>query len=138
MRKIIGLIFVLVSFGFWLLLPSVTYADNVTAVSSDNFTIGFTANLTSVQDAFTAASEAHAYIIAANQLSIFNSVLGAILVLFINILAYWHKERWLYVLAGFAFILYGFSYFSTNSYIGILLVLAGLYNFVIKAWLQRA
>jgi len=78
------------------------------------------------------------------QITIFNDyfdnilpqVIFLLLVVIITVLAYWHKERLLYIFAGFAQMLYGFSYFSINTYISIVFVLLGIYS-LIKAWLKR-
>ena len=48
--------------------------------------------------------------------------------------AYWHRERWLYVLAGFASLAIGFTYVDTNFAIGILFLAWGGYDFAKAMW----
>lgn len=52
----------------------------------------------------------------------------------IAILAYWHRDRWLYGLAGFSFIYYGFTHYEELSYMAVLLVFAGIYCFIKLAY----
>lgn len=54
----------------------------------------------------------------------------------IAVLAYWRRDRLLYVLSGFAFIIYGFNYWSSSNYMSIILVLLGVCSFM-KAWLEK-
>lgn len=51
-------------------------------------------------------------------------------------LAYWHRDRLLYVLAGLALLVYGVSQFIDNIYIGLLFIILGIYSFV-KAAVDR-
>jgi len=63
-----------------------------------------------------------------------DDLVGLLLVLVLSGLAYWHRDRLLYVVAGLGFLLIGVDYFDTNVYIGILLVVVGIYNFFKAAW----
>ena len=105
--------------------------DNVTLTAA-NVTITDNITITDLQVALIAAAEAQTEDIG----EIADTVIGFILVLVFAGLAYWHRDRLLYIIAGLAFITYGFSYLSTSIYISILLVLLGAYSFL-KAWLDR-
>lgn len=63
-----------------------------------------------------------------------NSLVAVFWVAFLTILAYWHRDQWLYYLAGLATMAYGFLYFTTDYYVGILLVCIGIYDFVKGTW----
>jgi hypothetical protein len=52
----------------------------------------------------------------------------------LQVLAFWRGDRIFYFLAGFALILFGFDIYSTIGYIGIILVVAGIYNFARGIW----
>jgi len=56
-------------------------------------------------------------------------IVAGCIMIFINILAYWHRDKWLYLLAGFACLLFSFSFWSTSAYLSILLACLGIYNF---------
>lgn len=56
-------------------------------------------------------------------------IVAGCIMIFINILAYWHRDRVLYLLAGFACLLFGFSYWGSSAYLSILVALLGIYNF---------
>lgn len=55
-------------------------------------------------------------------------LIGILWVLFITVLAYWHRDRFLYVLSGLSLLAYGFPYYSTDLSMSIILVLLGIYN----------
>ena len=63
-----------------------------------------------------------------------DDLVGLSLVLVLTGLAYWHRDRLLYVVAGLGFLLIGVDYIDTNVYIGILLVVVGVYSFFKAAW----
>lgn len=52
------------------------------------------------------------------------------------VLAYWHRDRLLYIAAGLALIALAISYMDSSWALGTLLVLAGVYS-IIKAVLER-
>ena len=52
-----------------------------------------------------------------------------IFILAIAALAYYGKDRPMFIISGLAFIVYGFDFTSTNLYFSILLVLAGIFMF---------
>ena len=114
------------------------FTDNF-SISTDNFTITFGGPLTFSMDltAFTdainagmlAASEEHADILGDAILdSLIVSILFAYALLMI-ILAYWRKERLLYILAGFALMINGFEWWEWSWGMSIILVLFGFYTF---------
>lgn len=49
--------------------------------------------------------------------------------IFINVLAYWHRDKFLYLLAGFACLLFGFEFWGTSTYLSLLIGVLGIYNF---------
>lgn len=63
-------------------------------------------------------------------------VMSAMVVLTLTILAFWHRDPIMYLVAGFALILYSFTWWTTASYLSVLLLLAGLGVFA-KAWWGR-
>lgn len=109
--------------------------DNVTVVSTDNFTVGFSDNLTiQISDNITIAGDIGIPILVESFEDKVDQVLaaliGLVIIVLLVILAFWHREPILYVLAGFSFILYGFTLWTISSYLSILLVVAGLALFV--------
>jgi len=64
------------------------------------------------------------------------ALIGLVVIIFLVILAFWHRDPIMYVLAGFSFILYGFTLWTTSWYLSILLVVAGMALFV-KARVDR-
>lgn len=59
----------------------------------------------------------------------FASAIILIIILALTGLAFWHRDRLLYIIAGIAFVLSGFDYWSISHYLSILVVLAGMYMF---------
>ena len=57
-------------------------------------------------------------------------IIGLVICLLLTVIAFWHRERLLYVLAGLSWIAYGAMEFSSNIYIALILLLLGVYNFV--------
>jgi len=57
-----------------------------------------------------------------------------VLPIFLMIIAVWRRTWLLYVLAGFAWVLYGFGYWTTNHYMSIILVLVGIFCFAGAKW----
>ena len=57
-----------------------------------------------------------------------------VLPVFLMIIAVWRRTWLLYVLAGFAWVLYGFGYWTTNHYMSIILVLVGIFCFAGAKW----
>ena len=74
------------------------------------------------------------------QLTQFNNILASLisllLVLALAIFAHW-RGGLLYILSGLAFIVYGFSLWSTSTYLSILLVVAGAYMFAKAIWSRK-
>lgn len=65
------------------------------------------------------------------------SMLPTLIFLFaLTAFGYWHKDRVLLVLSGLGFIVDGFTIWSTNEWLSILTVVAGMY-LVIKAFWDR-
>ena len=81
--------------------------------------------------AFVSAMPVHA---DAVEVTCGDDLVGLLLVLVLTGLAYWHRDRLLYVVAGLGFLLIGVDYIDTNVYIGILLVVVGVYSFFKAAW----
>jgi len=61
-------------------------------------------------------------------------ILEVAIVALFTILAFWHRDRLLYIISGFAWIVFGFSFWTTSHYLSILLVLGGIYNFIKAKW----
>lgn len=57
-------------------------------------------------------------------------IVTGFIVIFFNVLAYWHRDKWLYVLAAFACLLFAFDLWSTSAPMSILMAFLGIYNFV--------
>jgi hypothetical protein len=111
--------------------PFVYAADNVTTLVSDNFTISLSPDtLTTLA---TIANDA-AQILADNLKEVISDILGLMIVVFIGLLAFWHRDSRIYILAGFSFLLYGFGYYRTSVYISVILALLGIFCFAKAAW----
>lgn len=93
-------------------------------------------NLSDLINAIIAAFEEHALALTTTLTDITNQVIGLALVLLIVVLAYWHRDMWLYILAGMASITFAATYITTDLYIGLLFILFGVYQFF-KAALDR-
>lgn len=56
-------------------------------------------------------------------------------------LAWWHRDKLSYVLAGFALLIYGLTYAGaiddSTIYISSLLIILGIYSFFKAAWDRR-
>lgn len=126
-----------------------TSSSNVTYVYTDNFTIGFagplaftaTIDTSDIESTMMAAANVTANSITnatntltAAQQDMLVDILELVLVLALAGFAYWHRDRLLFVLSGFAFIIYGFSYWQTSWVMSIILVLAGMYGFAKAKW----
>ncbi len=61
-------------------------------------------------------------------------LVGLLWIVFITVLAYWHRDRFLYILSGLSLIIYGFPYYSTDLRVSIILVLLGIYNIIKAFW----
>lgn len=57
-------------------------------------------------------------------------MIALLLLTLMAILTYWHRDKALYMLTGFAFILYSFQYWTSNLYVSIILVFIGVYNII--------
>lgn len=57
-------------------------------------------------------------------------LIGLVICLLLTVIAFWHRERLLYVLAGLSWIAYGAMEFSANIYIALILFMLGVYNFI--------
>lgn len=60
-----------------------------------------------------------------------------ILLLLIVLLAYWHRDPWLYVGAGFTLIIYGLRYTGDDSYLSWFLIAIGAYSFFKAMWERK-
>ena len=56
-------------------------------------------------------------------------VIGLLIVAGFVALAWWHRDPYFYIVAGFAFILYGFAFWDTSWYLSLLFVVAGALMF---------
>lgn len=103
------------------------WSDNSTG--SDNETVGWST---------TYAEASLGEFVVRELTALLGSVSGTILTLIplilLSILAFWHRDRLLYVLTGFAFLIFGFSFYRTSVYISIILAILGVYCFVKAAW----
>lgn len=66
-----------------------------------------------------------------------NEIFTLSLLVFVTVLAYWHRESWLYMVSAFGLISYGFAYWDTSWYIGLMVVAAGAVG-ILKAFLERS
>ncbi len=62
-----------------------------------------------------------------------------LLLLFLSGLAYWHRERFLYIIAGFSLLLFGLVFSFTDvggsyQYMGIFIIALAIYDFAKAAW----
>jgi hypothetical protein len=138
MKRLVGVLIIIILLGCasatYAFTPPTTVSDNASSVvlwHGDNVTLSnVTVNITGLQTSLVAASQAHATAITQGINSIVNQVEAFLFVLFITILAYWHRDKWLYILSGFILIIYGFSLGSTNLLYSIIFVLAGIYSFI--------
>ena len=119
-------------------------SDNASWVARDNFALGVTGNVTlspievnpatvtidgleaALTNAITAQTDAITNIV--------NDIVGIVLVLGLVVLTYWRRIPMLYALAGFALIVFGFSYYSTSTLTSILLVVAGIMTITLTFW----
>ncbi len=62
------------------------------------------------------------------------TVMLYVIPIFITILAYWHRDRWLYTLSGLTLIIMATSFIATSWQFGLLLLLLGVYSFFKAAW----
>lgn len=106
------------------------YGDNLSI--SVNMTVGFTGIDTVVNNAV------NNYV--AGQTTMFTGIVASIIKLFllamIVLLAFWHRDKILYILACFMCLLYGFDYWTTSQTFSIALVIAGIVIFI-KAVTQK-
>lgn len=119
---------------------SVYAVDNVTAVSSDNFTIQtpdvqtLANNLLSMKPVIQSVSDNIK--VMADNIVVFNntitgiaaSFMALIFVLALAILAHWDREQGGYYLAGVALILFGFIEIPTIKWLCILFIAGGFYQ----------
>lgn len=62
------------------------------------------------------------------------TIIEFLLVMFLMTMAVWRRNWMLYVISGFAWMLYGFTYWTTDHYMSIMIVIIGLFNFVGAKW----
>ena len=62
------------------------------------------------------------------------TVISLLVILLLEIIAFWRNDRMMYFLAGFALIIAGFNYFSVSAGISVIVVIAGIYNFARAMW----
>jgi len=113
--------------------------DNVTNVNlypSDNLTVILSA--TDLEAAITTAATAHAGALSNAWEDLLGTIFGILFVLMFNIFAFWHRERVLYIIAGFCTLLYGFQYVSSDqAYISWLLGIFGVFTITVKGFFDR-
>lgn len=111
-------------------------AFEVTVTSAD-VTVDMDELAAAIADAMTEAAEATAASNEALLESIMETMLPLLMVLFVVILAYWHREKWLYGVAGLGLAVYGFnSVISGSLETGIVILAAGGVTFI-KAWIEK-
>jgi hypothetical protein len=85
-------------------------------------------------DLITAAT-AHAEIIADKYTDIFNHTVVLVILLFTTILAYWHRDKFLFGISGIFLIIYGLTQINSETwYLSLFMVVLGIYNFFKAAW----
>ena len=106
------------------------YSDNITIESANvTGTITVSVDMSEVGNAGDAVAD--------GMTSILESLLPVFLLVFVTVLAYWHRERYLYVPTAFGLIAYGFSYWSTLWYIGLMLIGAGIVTIMKAFWEKK-
>lgn len=110
-----------------------TGADNVTLWFSDNLTV-ITPNIAVDENTLATAAEAHVEELENTLASVTADIIGLVLVLVLFIASFWHRERLLYVLTGFAAIVYSISFIADDPYISSMLLLFGIYQFFKAKW----
>jgi hypothetical protein len=65
-----------------------------------------------------------------NNRTLLLEVISFLWILIIIFLAFWHRDKWLYVIAGFSTLLQGFSLWTTDWKMSIFVALVGLYCFI--------
>jgi len=135
MKKLISTLILLSIIGIAFIPASKAYAtDNATIIDSDNFTANVTitslpaltiTGTTDFIDAITGLTD---------EIDDSNDLTGALIAIllsfgiaaFLLIIAVWRRTWLFYILAGFAWLLLGFQYMSTDVYGSILMALVGL------------
>jgi len=110
-RLLAALLVLMLSIAVFMPSTLASATDNVTSVAADNTIQG------TVDRALAA-------------------LIGMVIIILMVVLAFWHRDPIMYVLAGFSFILYGFTLWTTSWYLSILLVVAGMGLFI-KAGIDR-
>lgn len=141
MKKPLAVIIVLLLLLEVLTPAAVAMATDNVSVSTDNFTIGFSDNLT-VLNTGNITISGDIGIEGLNDTlddiidKVLSAVIGLFIIILLAVLAFWGRDPLIYVLAGFGFLLYGFAFWTTSSYMSILLVIAGI-TLIAKAWADR-
>ncbi len=115
-------------------------SSNVTEyIMTDNFTITLQGGdtITGLEDAMTTAGEASAQLLADSLEDRLGEIISFLLPVFLMVIAVWRRTWLFYVLAGFAWLLYGFGYWGTNHYMSLILVMVGICCFAGAKWDQR-
>ncbi len=113
---------------------NITLSGNVTA----NVTGDLNVNIPGLGDDIENAAEAAAVAMMAQLLDMLKMVIEACIVVAVNFFAYHYRDRWLFVAAGFALMLYGFGLWDDYYYLSILLVMTGIYNLGKAGWDKKA
>lgn len=79
------------------------------------------------ENSMTAASEAGAQVIADEMSGMLADIIGLALVIFLAVLAFWHRDPITFVLAGIVCMMYGFDYWSTSHTMSIAVVIVGAF-----------
>lgn len=121
----------------------VVAVDNVTVITTDNFTIAsgnltissgnLTIAVSGLQDSLTAAGVAAADEVALKLHELYIEILPLAFLIFMNIMAYTFRERYLCVLAGFVTMAYGFPIWQQWHSWSIIFVMFGIYS-IVKGW----
>lgn len=138
MRKIIVEIIIIAALAVFFVGGTVNAApppgaDNVTLWFSDNLTI-ITSNITIDERTLAAAALAHVEELENTLASVTADIIGLVLVMVLFVASFWHRERLLYVLTGFAAIVYSISFIADGPYISSMFMLFGIYQFFKAKW----
>ncbi len=107
-----------------------TYSDNITRISTDNFTL----SINGLTGALNEAATTHANIISAGENTITDKLIGFAILALVILIAAWRRTWLFYAPAGFAWLIYGFGYWTTSNYLSVIMVIVGLVCFAGAKW----
>ncbi len=114
------------------------YGDTANvSITTANITLNpATITISGLDTALIDANQLIVDVIADSITNITALIMMLVVMLGLAFLAYLREDKPLFLIAGLAFIVYGFSFFATSFYFSILMVLAGIF-FFIRAFSKR-